>query len=147
MNSGVLFDVGNLWRPPDVLDDGVGGTASIALEMTVVNLADTDGTLSEKRVLFVSGLEEVEMTIESASVEVILQHDDVRTVEDVVRVLSLEGMERGERKRDLRLWMSWGVDSGVAMTEVRHKEDVVVAVDEAMVRNQATGRLRDRAGI
>ena len=42
---------------------------------------------------------------------------------------------------DLSLGMSWGVDSGVAMTEVmrmvRHKEDNMVSVEEATVRNQA----------
>jgi len=41
---------------------------------------------------------------------------------------------------DLSLGMSWGVDSGVAMTKVtrmeRHKEDNMVSVEEAAVLNQ-----------
>ena len=50
---------------------------------------------------------------------------------------------KGARARgDLCLGKSWGVDSGVAMTEVmrmeRHKEDNIVSVEEATVRDQAT---------
>ena len=77
MNNGVLFNVGNFWHLPDALDNGVGEAASVALEMSVVHLADTGRTLSERRILFVGGLEEVEMTIEGRGVEVVLQHDDV----------------------------------------------------------------------
>ena len=77
MNNGVLFDVSNLWHLPDASDDGIGETASVVLEVTVVHLTDTNGTFSEKRVLFVGGLEEVEMIVEGRGVEVILQHDDV----------------------------------------------------------------------
>ena len=54
--------------------------------------------------------------------------------EDLVRVLSLEGMEGGEGKREPLVWNVMGVDGGVAMTEVmrmeRHKEDNIVSVEE-----------------
>jgi hypothetical protein len=72
--------------------------------VTVVHLADANGSVGEKRIFFVSGLEEVEMVVQGGGVEVVLQHDDVRVVEDLVRVLSLEGMEGGERKRGPLAW-------------------------------------------
>lgn len=63
--------------------------------MTVVDLADANGSIGEERVFLVSGLEEVEMVVHGGGMEVILQHDNVRVVEDLVRVLSLEGVEGG----------------------------------------------------
>ena len=51
------------------------------------------------------GLEEVEMVVQGGGAEVDLQHDNVRVIEDFIRML--EGMEGGEREG-----MSWGVDSG-----------------------------------
>ena len=77
MDNRVLFDVSNLWHLPDPLDDSVGETTSVTLEVTVVDLADTNGAVGEERILFVSGLEEVEMVVQGGVVEVVLQHDDV----------------------------------------------------------------------
>ena len=77
MNNGVLFDVSDLWHLPDPLDDGVGETTSATLEVTVVDLADTNGTVGEKWIFFVSSLEEVEMVVQGGGVDVVLQHDDV----------------------------------------------------------------------
>ena len=77
MNNRIFFDVGNFWHLPNALDDGVGEATNIAFEMSVVYPADTSGTLSEKRILFVGGLEEVEMIIEGRGVEVVFQRDDV----------------------------------------------------------------------
>jgi hypothetical protein len=100
----------------------------------VVDLADTDGTFNEEGVFLVSGLEEVEMVVHGEQVEVVLQHDDVRVVEDSVRVLGPEGGKEPVQG-DFCLGMLWGVDNGVAMTEVmrveRHKEDNTVSVEEA----------------
>jgi hypothetical protein len=95
VNDGILFNVGDLWHLPDPLDDGVGETTSVSLEVTVVDLADANGTVSEKRVFVVSALEEVEVVVHGGGVDVVLQHDDVRVVEHLVLVLSLEGMEGG----------------------------------------------------
>ena len=77
MNNGVLLDVGNLWHLPDPLDDGVGETTSVALHVTVVHLADPNGTVGGKRILLVGGLEEVEMVVQGGGVEVVFEHDDV----------------------------------------------------------------------
>ena len=63
--------------------------------MTVVDLTDTDRPIGE-RVFLVSGLEEVAALSADGGVEVDLQHHDVRVVEDLVGLLSMEGMERGE---------------------------------------------------
>jgi len=104
VNNGVLLNVGNLWHLPDPLNDGLGETTSIALQVTVVHLADAGGSVDGKRVLLMGGLEEVEMVVQGGGVEVILEHDDVRMVEDLVWVLGLEGMEGGERKRGPLPW-------------------------------------------
>lgn len=77
MNNGILLDVGDFWHLPDALNDGVGETTGVALEVTVVDLADTNGTLDEEGVFLVSGLEEVEVVVQGGGVEVVLQHDDV----------------------------------------------------------------------
>ena len=104
MNNGVLFDVCNIRHLPDSLDDGIGETTSVSFEVTVVYLADTDGSVGEKRVFLVSGLEEVEVVVHGRGMDVILQHDDVRVVEDLILVLSLEGVEGGERERRPLPW-------------------------------------------
>ena len=101
MNDGILFDVSNFWHLPDSSDDSVGETTGIAIEMSVIYLADTNGTISKKGVFLVSGLEEVEVIFNGGGVEVVLQHDDVRVVENFVLVLGLEGVEGGERERRL----------------------------------------------
>ena len=66
--------------------------------------------------------------------EIVFQHDDECVVENLLGMLSLEGMEGGERER--RPLPSRGVNSGVAMTEVmkreRHKEDNIVSAEEVM---------------
>jgi len=77
VDNGVLFDVSNLWHLPDPLDDGVGETTGVALEVTIVDLADTNGTVGEKRIFFMSSLEEVEMVVHGGGVDVVVQHDDV----------------------------------------------------------------------
>jgi hypothetical protein len=95
----------------------------------------------------VSGLEEVEMVVQGGGVEVVLQHDNVWMVEDLVRVLGPEGIEGGERG-DLWLGMSWGVDSGVVITEVmRDRWKTTSTVEEETVRNQATVVPRDVASL
>ena len=106
MNNGVLFDVSDLWHLPDPLDDGVGETASVALEVTVIDLADPNGTVGEKRTLFMSSLEEVEMVVQGGGAVVVLQHDNVWMVEDLVGVLSLEGIKGASARGDLCLRMS-----------------------------------------
>ena len=98
VNDGILFDVSNFWHLPDSSDDSVGETTGIAIEMSVIYLADTNGTISKKGVFLVSGLEEVEVIFNGGGVEVVLQHDDVRVVENFVLVLGLEGVEGGERE-------------------------------------------------
>ena len=45
MNNRVLLDVSDLWHLPDALDNGVGESAGVALEVTVVHLADTNGAV------------------------------------------------------------------------------------------------------
>jgi hypothetical protein len=95
VDDGILFDVGDLWHLPDPLDDGVGETTSVSLEVTVVDLTDANGTVSEKRVFLVSALKEVEVVVHGGGVDVVLQHDDVRVVEHLVLVVGLEGMEGG----------------------------------------------------
>jgi hypothetical protein len=77
VHDGVLLDISNLRHLSDTLDDCVGETASVSLEVTVVNLADTNGSIDEKRIFLVSGLKEVEVVVHSRGVEVVLQHDDV----------------------------------------------------------------------
>ena len=77
MDNGVLFDISNLWHLSDPSDDGVGETTDVSLEVTVVCLTGADGSFSEKRILFMSGLEEVEMVVQGGGVEVVLQHGDV----------------------------------------------------------------------
>ena len=66
-----MFNVSNLWCLPGALDDGIGGPTSVALGVTVVYLADTNGSIGKKRVFFVSSLEEVEMVAEGGGVEVV----------------------------------------------------------------------------
>ena len=51
-----------------------------------------------------SDLEEVEMVIHGGGMEVVLQHDDVRVVEDLLWLLGLEGMEGGEGERGPLRW-------------------------------------------
>ena len=46
-----------------------------------------------------SNLEEVEMVVQGGSLEVVLQHDDVRMVKDLVWMLGLESMDGGEREK------------------------------------------------
>jgi hypothetical protein len=71
VHNGVLFDISNLRHLSDPLDDGV------VLEVTVVYLANANGFVGEKRIFFMSGLEEIEMIVQGGGVEVVLQHDDV----------------------------------------------------------------------
>ena len=40
VNNGVLFDISNLWHLSDTLDDGIGETASVAFEVTIVRTLD-----------------------------------------------------------------------------------------------------------
>jgi len=77
VHNGVLLNISDLWHLPDPLDDGVGETTSVALHVTVVHLADPNGTVGGKRILLVGGLEEVEMVVQGGCVEVVLEHDDV----------------------------------------------------------------------
>ena len=104
MHDGVLLDISNLRHLPDTLDDGVGETTGVPLHVTVVDLTNTNGSVGEKRVSLMSGLEEVEVVVDRGRVEVVLQHDDVRVVEDLLRLLSLKGVERGERERRPLPW-------------------------------------------
>ena len=100
-----MFDVDDFWHHPGTLNDGVGEMAGVTLEVTVVDLADTNGTLK----FFVSDLEKDSMVAQGGVVEVVLQHDDVQLVEDCIRVLSLEG---ANARGYLCLGMSWGIKSG-----------------------------------
>ena len=42
-----------------------------------MDLPDVNGTVGEKRIFFVSSLEEVETVVQDGSMDVVLQHDDV----------------------------------------------------------------------
>ena len=78
-----------------------------------MDLADTGGTVNEQ----------VEMVVRSGGVEVVLQHDDVRVVEDLLGLLSLEGMRgsKGERKP-----VPWDIVATTeAMRNERNKENIV----------------------
>ena len=68
---GILFDISNLQHLPNTLDDGVGETTRIILEATVVHLTDTNGSVSQERVLFMSGLKEVEVVVHGGGMEVV----------------------------------------------------------------------------
>ena len=104
MHDGVLLDISNLWHLSDTSDDGVGETTGVPLHVTVVDLTTTDGPVGEEGVFLVNGLEEVEVVVDRGRVEVVLQRDDVRVVEGLVGLLSLEGVERGERERRPLPW-------------------------------------------
>lgn len=104
MNNGVLLNISDLRHLSYTLNDGVGETTGIALEVTVVHLANTNRTIGEEWVFLVSNLEEVEVVVYGRQVEVVLQHDDEGVVEDLLGVLSLEGMEGGERERGPLPW-------------------------------------------
>lgn len=104
MDDRILFDISDLRHLSDTSNDGVGETTGIAFEMTVVHLADTNGTIGEERIFLVSGLEEVEVVVHGRGMEVVLQHDDVGVVEDLLGVLSLESMKGGKRERRPPVW-------------------------------------------
>ena len=76
MDDGILFDVSNFRHLPNTSDDGIGETTRVALEVTVVHLTDTNGSVGEERVFFVSGLKEVEVVVHGGGMEVVFQHDD-----------------------------------------------------------------------
>lgn len=86
MSGGVLFDISNPRRLSDILDGGVGETDSVAFGVTAVHLTNANGSVCEEGV-FMSGLEGVEMAAHGGKVEVVLQHDNVRVVEDLVGTL------------------------------------------------------------
>jgi hypothetical protein len=67
------------------LNDGVGETTGVALEVIVAGVADTNGTLNGEGAFLVTGLEEVEMVVQGRRVEVVPPHDDERIVEDLIR--------------------------------------------------------------
>jgi hypothetical protein len=72
----------------------VGETTSVALEVIVASVADTNGTVNGEGAFLVSGLEEVETVVQGRRVEVVPPHDDVRIVEDFIREKGMEGGER-----------------------------------------------------
>jgi len=78
VNNRVLLNICNLRHLPDPLDDGIGETTGVALEVTFVYLADTNGSVGEERIFLVSSLEGVETVVRGGGVEVVLQHYDVR---------------------------------------------------------------------
>ena len=49
----------NFWHLPDTLNDKVGETTGIVLEVIVADVADTNGTFNGKGVFYMSGLEEI----------------------------------------------------------------------------------------
>ena len=55
---------GNFWHLPDTLNDEVGETTGVVLEVIVVNVADTNGTFNGKGVFHMSGLEEIEIAVQ-----------------------------------------------------------------------------------
>ena len=112
MYNGISFDVSDFWHLPDTLNDGVGKTTGAVLKVAVIGLVGVGGTLSKEGVFLVSGLEEVYTVAQGGGVQVILQQDDVRSVEDFIRVLGLESMEGANARGDLCFGMSWGIDSG-----------------------------------
>ena len=148
-NNRVLFNERNLWHLPDSLDDGIGKTASVALEIAIVHLADASRYVSDKRVFFVDGLEEVEVVIRGEGGEIILQHDDVRVVDCLVLVLSLEGVEGGERKRRPLAWNVMmrrrrrGYDGGDEDGEIEGEQHLcgrkTIIWNQAISRDQGLG--------
>ena len=146
MNDGILFDVSNLRHLSDTLDDGAGETPGVALEETVVHLADTNRTISRERIFLVSGLEEVEMVVHDRGVDVVLQHDDVGVVENLFRMLGLESMERGEGERRPLAWDVMGgrqwssYDGGDEEGETQGREHR--SMGEATVRNRVAAGQR-----
>ena len=99
VNNRILFNVRDLWRLPDSLDDAVGETASVTREIAVVHMADPNGPVSDKKIFLMSGLEEVEVIVHRGCGEFVLQHDDVGVVDHLVLVLNAEGVEGGEHRR------------------------------------------------
>ena len=72
MDDGILFDISNLRHLPNTSDDGVGETTRVTLEM-----ADTNGSVGEERVFFVSGLKEVKwLSMAEERRSPVFQHDD-----------------------------------------------------------------------
>ena len=69
--------------------------------MTVVHLADANGSIGKESVFLVNDLEEVGEVVHSGGMEVILQHDDVQVVENLVWLFGLEGVEGGKCERRL----------------------------------------------
>ena len=122
-----------------MLDDGVGETVSVAFEVTVVHLINTNEPIGEEGVFLMSGLEEVEIVVQSGRVEVILQDDNVRIVEDLVGVLSLEGMEGARVRGALRI--SWG-DGGEERESWGHQ-----SWGELEVRSGTPAPANPRCGI
>lgn len=86
-HDGDLSDISNNWHLSDTLRDGVSAT-SVALQVTVVYLTDTNELVGEEGVLVMSGLEEVEVVVHDGGVKLVLQHENVRTVEDPCQDLS-----------------------------------------------------------
>ena len=58
------LDASNFWHLPDTLNDEVGETTGVVLEVIVVDVADTNGTFNGKGVFLVSGLEEIEIVVQ-----------------------------------------------------------------------------------
>ena len=54
-----------------MLDDGVGETASVVFEVTVVHLTNINESIGEEVVLLMSSLEEAEMVAHGGRVEVV----------------------------------------------------------------------------
>jgi len=78
VNNRILFNVGNLCHLPYLLDDDIGETTGVTLEVTVVHLTDANGPVSDETVFFLmNGLEEVEVVVCGGGGEIVLQHDDV----------------------------------------------------------------------
>jgi len=83
-------------------NDGIGETTSVALEVTFVYLADTNGCVGEKRIFLLSSLEEVETVVCGGGVKVVLHHYDVKPCPG-----SRPGVWKGASARgDLYIWMS-----------------------------------------
>ena len=74
----VLLDEGDLWHHADGVDGLFGEVSRVALEVAVVDMAETGSELvTEERVLVVGHLEEIHVVANEGGVDVVLEDNHV----------------------------------------------------------------------
>ena len=58
------LNASDFWHLPDTLNNEVSETTGVVLEVIIVDVADTNGTLNGKGVFLMSGLEEIEIVVQ-----------------------------------------------------------------------------------